>query len=66
MGNTCSRSDQAQFRVRGVNTAEEQLAEVDLETALLDFDEADPLSTDRFTDEVGPALKADAAPLVCG
>ena len=43
--------------MRRVDPAEQQLAEVDLEAALLDFDEADSLAPDRHTDEVVPTAK---------
>ena len=50
--------------MRRVDPAEQQLAEVDLEAALFDFDEADSFAPDRHTDEVVPTAKAHVAPPV--
>ena len=47
--------------MRGVEAAEQQLAEVDLETAFLDFDEADSFASDRLADEVVPGAEAHVA-----
>ena len=45
----------------GVEAAEQQLAEVDLETAFLDFDEADSFTADCLADEAVLAAEAHVA-----
>ena len=50
---TLSGSYEAKFRVFGVDAAEQELAEVELEAAFFDFKEADPLISERLADVVG-------------